>query len=137
MDAARAIPSMRTAHHVLVIDSSRKLNVLARTYRFYEYNALFSEAIGDTRRLASDGVNEPGPDEIARFISRPAYHMDQYVPVPVDLELRVTPADGTPGALRALRLLVLEALGSPSFGPEVSGLIEVRASPVAGSAPVP
>jgi len=135
IDAARTIPAMRTARHIRVIDSSTAFNALRRTYRFYEYNALFSEALGDTRRLASDGTHEPSEEEIGQFISRPAYHMDEYVPSPVDLELRVSSSHGFPGGLQILRLVVLEALGSPSFKPEVSRLIDVRATPVGGSPP--
>jgi hypothetical protein len=63
--------------------------------------------------------------------------MEQYVPVPVDLELRITPGDLAGGDLEAMRLLALEALGSRSFASEVGRLIEVRASPVAGAAPAP
>jgi hypothetical protein len=136
IDAARERPAMRTARHVTVIDSAKALNALRRTYRFYEYNALFSVAVGDTRRLASDGTNEPGPEEIDQFIARPAYHMGEYVPSPVDLELRVS-SDGPPGAPQVVRLLVLEALGSPSFESEVSRLIDVQATPAGGSAPAP
>jgi hypothetical protein len=133
IESARALPAMRAARHIRVIDSATAFNTLSRTYRFYEYNALFSEAMGDTRRLASLGGREPTREEIAQFIARPAYHMDQYVPSPVDLELQVSSDQGVPGGLQVLRLLVLEALGSPSFEHEVSRLIEVRATPVAGS----
>jgi hypothetical protein len=63
--------------------------------------------------------------------------MDQYIPSPVDLELQVSSSHGFPGGLQILRLLVLEALGSPSFEPEVSRLIDVRATPVVGPPPVP
>lgn len=137
IDAARTIPAMQTARHIRVIDSSTAFNALRRTYRFYEYNALFSEAMGDTRRLASDGANEPSLKEIGQFISRPAYHMGEYVPSPVDLELRVSSMHGFPGGLQVLRLVALEAVGSPSFEPEVSRLIDISASPVPGSPPVP
>jgi hypothetical protein len=137
IEAARAIPAIRAARHIRVIDTATDFNTLRRTYRFYEYNALFSEALGDTRRLASDGVNEPRPQDIDQFIARPAYHMGQYVPSPVDLELRVSTRDGYPGGLHILRLVALEALGSPSFVSEVSGLIDVQASPVVGSLPAP
>jgi hypothetical protein len=137
IDAARTIPEMRSARHIRVIDSTTSFNALRRTYRFYEYNALFSEALGDTRRLASDGTSEPGQVDIGQFIARPAYHMGQYVPSPVDLELRVSSIHGYPGGLQVLRLVVLEALGSPSFEAEVSRLIDVRASPVVGSPSIP
>jgi hypothetical protein len=137
IDAARTIPAVRTARHIRVIDSSTAFNALGRTYRFYEYNALFSVAIGDASRLVSDGVHEPGLKDIGQFISRPGYHMDEYVPSPIDLELVVSSPDGYPGGLQVLRLVVLEALGSPSFEAEVSRLIDVRAIPVVGSSPVP
>jgi hypothetical protein len=136
IDAARSIPAMRTARHIRVIDAATAFNTLRRTYRFYEYNALFSEALGDTGRLVSDGANEPRPEDIGQFISRPAYHMDRYVPSPIDLELRVS-SNGYPGGLQILRLVALEALGSPSFEPEVSRLIDVQATPIVGSLPVP
>ncbi len=135
--AARTIPEMRAARHIRVVDSATAFNALGRTYRFYEYNALFSVAMGNTRRLASDGTNEPSPEVIGFFISRPAYHMDQYVPSPVDLELRVSSRGGVPGVLEVLRLVALEALGSPSFEQEVSRLIDVEASPIAAPPPVP
>lgn len=137
MDAARTIPEIGTARHIKVIDSATEFDALRRKYRFYEYNALFSEAIGDARRLVSDGVNEPSEADIGQFIARPAYHMGQYVPSPVDLELQVSPSDGYPGMQETLRLIVLEATGSPSFGPEVSRLIDVSASPIVEPAPLP
>ena len=137
IDTVRTLPAMRDARHIRVIDSATGMNALRRTYRFYEYNALFSEALGDTRRLASDGISELSAEEIATFISRPGYHMGRYVPSPVDLELRVSPGGGSPGPLQVLRLVVLEALGSPSFESEVSGLIDVTAVPVVNSSPVP
>jgi len=137
IDAARTIPELRTAHHIRVIDDAQRLDALRRRYRFYEYNALFEQALGDTRRLASDGTDEPSADELSLFISRPAYHMEQYVPSPVDLELRVAPGDATGDGLEAARLLVLETLGSPSFDSEVARLIDVQATPAVGPAPVP
>lgn len=137
IDAARTTPEMRAARHILVLDDAKRLDALRRRYRFYEYNALFEQALGDTRRLASDGTDEPGADELSLFISRPAYHMERYVPSPVDLDLRVTPGDATGDGLDAIRLLVLETLGSPSFESEVARLIDVQASPAEGSAPVP
>lgn len=136
IEAARTVPEARTARHIRVVDDATELNALRRTYRFYEYNALFSEALGDTRRLVSEAASEPGEDEIAQFIARPAYRMDGYVPSPVDLELRISRGEASGAALDVLRLLVLEAAGSPSFDTEVARLIEVRASPV-GSLPVP
>ena len=137
IDAVRTIPEMRAARHIRVVDSATAFNALGRTYRFYEYNALFSVAMGDTRRLVSDGADEPSPEVIGYFISRPAYHMDQYVPSRVDLELRVSSEDGVPSVLQVLRLVAVEAFGSPSLEPEVSRLIDVEASPVAASPPVP
>jgi hypothetical protein len=133
IDAARAVPEVRAARHIRVVDAATGFDVLRRTYRFYEYNALLSEAMGDTSRLASDGVNEPTRATIDQYIARPAYHMDRYVPAPVDLELRVSSSGPLPGTLQVLRLVVLEALGSPSFDEEVSRLIDVRATPVVGS----
>lgn len=130
VEAARSMPAMQGARHIRVVDTATQFNALDRRYRFYEYNALFEAALGDQRRLASDATHEPGPADIGRFISRPAYRMGGYVPSPVDLELRVSAARGFPGELEVLRLVVLEALGSPSFLPEVSGLIEVRTAPV-------
>lgn len=137
IDAVRSIPAMQTARHIRVVDSATAFNTLDRTYRFYEYNALFSEAIGGTGRLASDPSNEPSPARLDLFVSRPAYHMGEYVPAPVDLELRVSAAAGLPDGFEVLRLVVLEILGSPSFEPEVSGLIDVTAVPVAAAGPVP
>jgi hypothetical protein len=136
IDAARTIPELRTARHIRVVDTATALNALRRTYRFYEYNALLSQALGDTRRLASSKAGEPSAGDLAEFIARPRYHMEEYVPSPVDLELRISPRDGPPGALEVLRLVVLEATGSPSFEAEVSRLIDVRATPV-GPVPAP
>lgn len=132
IEAARTLPEVRGARHIRVVNSATAFDALSRTYRFYEYNALFSEALGDTSRLTSEGANEPTLGTIDQFIARPGYHMDQYVPSPVDLELQVSSSGGVPGGLQILRLVVLEALGSPSFDQEVSRLIEVRATPVAG-----
>lgn len=137
IEAARTLPEMRTARHIRVVDEAIELDALRRHYRFYEYNALFSQALGGTSRLASSAANEPGEEEIGLFIPRPAYHMEQYVPSPVDLELRITPGDVAGGALPALRLLLLEATGSPQFAEEASRLIDVRATMVVGAASAP
>jgi hypothetical protein len=137
MEAARTIPAMQTARHIRITDDATALNALRRTVRFYEYNALFSQALGNTRRLASNGVNEPGPDEIGQFIPRPAYHMDGYVPSPVDLDLHVSLGQDPPSGLEIARLVVLEALGSSSFQTDVSRLIDVQAPPVIGSSSAP
>jgi hypothetical protein len=137
IDAVRTIPEARSARHIRIVDTATSFNALRRTYRFYEYNALFSQALGDERRLAADDATDPSGGNLARFIDRPAYHMGQYVPSPVDLELRVSVGNGSPGVMTVLRLVALEALGSSSFAPEVSRLIDVRATPVGGSTPVP
>jgi hypothetical protein len=137
IEAARTLPELRTARHIRVIDDATELDALRRHYRFYEYNAMFSEVIGDTRRLVSSAAGEPSDADIVLFIPRPAYHMEQYVPSPVDLELHITPGDITGGELQALRLLLLEALGSPSFGAEVARLVDVGAGPVGGAPPAP
>jgi hypothetical protein len=136
IEAARTIPEMRTARHIRVVDDATELDALRRHYRFYEYNALFSQALGGTSRLASSAEGEPSEEEIGLFIPRPAYHMEEYVPSPVDLELRVTPGDAGSGP-QALRLLVLEATGSPLFASEVARLIDVQAIPVPGAAVAP
>ena len=133
IETARGIPELQTARHVRMVDDATAFNTLRRRYRFYEYNALLSEAVGGTRRLASDGTDEPSPEEIGLFISRPAYRMGEYVPSPVDLELRVSAGEGLPGPLELLRLLGLEAVGSPSFETEGSRLIDVQVTPVVGS----
>jgi hypothetical protein len=135
IEAARTLPDMRTARHIRVVDAATAFNALRRTYRFYEYNALFSVALGDTRRLASSETDDPSADRLGDLIARPAYHMGEYVPSPVDLELRVT-SNGPPGAGQVLRLVLLEALGSPSFETEAARLIDVRAVPAA-AAPAP
>jgi hypothetical protein len=127
---ARDLPALKEARHIRVIDDATAFNTLRRTYRFYEYNALFSEALGDTRRLASLPGREPTPEELEEFVARPAYHMGQYVPSPVDLELRIEAADGVPGTLEVLRLIVAEATGSPTFGQDVDRLITVEATRV-------
>ena len=137
IDAARTVPELRAARHIRIVDDAKGFDALRRRYRFYEYNALFEQALGDTRRLASDGTDEPTGDELDLFISRPAYHMEQYVPSPVDLELRISPGDGTGGGLQTITLLVLEILGSPSFESEVGRLIHVQATPVQGSPAAP
>jgi hypothetical protein len=124
-----AIPEVRAAHHVRVVDEARSLDALRRTYRFYEYNALFSEALGDTTRLFAGRDSEPAPDALQAEIARPAYHMTGYVPGPVDLELRVRPGEARGGPLDMLRLVMLEATGSSSFGPEAARLIDVTAGP--------
>lgn len=134
MDAARTIPAIGTARHIAIVDSSGSLNAMRRTYRFYEYNALFSAALGDTRRLISDAKSEPAAADVASYIPRQAYHMGEYVPSPVDLQLGVAAAGGRPGWQQVLRLVVLEATGSSAFETEASRLITVTASPVAAAA---
>jgi hypothetical protein len=134
MQWARELPELQEARHIRVVDEATAFNTLRRTYRFYEYNALFSEALGDTRRLASLPGREPTPEELQDFIARPTYHMGQYVPSPVDLELRIEAADGVPGTLDVLRLIVAEATGSPSFDEDVAQLITVKATRVEATA---
>jgi hypothetical protein len=132
IESVRATPELQTARHVRVIDSATTFNAMRRTYRFYELNALFGEATGNMRRLVALADTEPRPEDLELFISRPGYHMGEYTPSPVDLELRVVPG-AIPHTLDVLRLVVLEAMGSPSFETDVSRLITVRASPVASA----
>lgn len=129
---ARDLPGLRDAKHIQVIDEARSLDALRRTYRFYEYNALLSVALGDTTRLVSRPGNEPSEERMPAFIARPGYHMGRYIPSPVDAELRVTRGDLTPRTVDLLRLVVAEATASASFEPEVKRLIEVRLTPVPG-----
>ena len=130
------LPEMAAARHIRIVDTATAFDALRRTYRFYEYNAIFETATGDERRLAALRGSEPDPAKIDLLIARPAYHMRGYVPSPVDLELRISPGE-RPGVLELLRLLGLEAVGSASFGPEVSKLIDIRATTIAtpGAAP--
>jgi hypothetical protein len=130
IDAARSIPAVRTADHIRVVDRATSFNTLRRTYRFYEYNALFSLALGDTRRLVAERTTDPSGGDLDRFIDHPAYHMGGYVPTPVDLELEVSAADSAPGPLTTLELVWQEAIGSPQFDSGVSRLIDVKAVPV-------
>jgi hypothetical protein len=132
IEAVRTSPELQAARHIRVVDSATAFNAMRRTYRFYELNGMFHEATGNTRRLVAVAGKEPPPGLIPLFIARPAYQMGEYVPTPVDLELRVSLADD-PGGFNVLRLVVLEAVGSPSFETEVSKLIDVRATPVAGT----
>jgi hypothetical protein len=133
MSETRDIPQARAARHIRIVDTAQDLDALRRRYRFYEYNALLSEALGGTWRLASDGVHEPGPDQLAQFVARPAYHMGRYVPSPIDLELRIT-SDRQPGILDVARLVIGELVGSSSFERDVDRLIDVTAVPVASPA---
>lgn len=135
IDAARLIPEVGSARHIRIVDTARSFNALRRTYRFYEYNALFSQAVGDEHRLVAERATDPSARNLGDFISHPAYHMSQYVPSPVDLELLVSAPSGSPGVLRVLELVALEALGSRSFQPGIGGLIDVRVLP--GSMPAP
>lgn len=130
--AVRATPELETARHIRVTDSASAFNALDRTYRFYELNALFQQATGNTRRLVELAGKGPATDDLEQFIERPAYHMGEYVPTPVDLELNVSAGD-SPHALDVLRLVILEVVDPPSFEMEVARLIEVRATPVAGA----
>ena len=132
VEAARELPALRTARHIRVVDDATALNTLRRSYRFYELNALLEMALGDTRRLASLEASDPTGDDLALFIARPAYHMGEYVPSPVDLELRLSASGGVPDPWQVLRLVALEAIGSPDFGSEARRLIEVEATPVGG-----
>jgi hypothetical protein len=129
---ARDLPDLRAARHIQVIDEARSLDALRRTYRFYEYNALLSVALGDTTRLASRPGNEPSEARLSAFIERPGYHMGGYVPSPVDAELRITKGDLTARTVDLLRLVVAEATASASFESEVKRLIEVHLTPLTG-----
>jgi hypothetical protein len=131
IEAVRTMPDLQTSRHIRVVDSATAFNAMQRTYRFYELNAMFLQATGNTRRLVALAGKEPSSELMELFISRPGYQMSEYVPSPVDLELRVSPGD-YPHGLDVLRLVVLEAVGSPSFETEVSKLIDVRTTPVSG-----
>jgi len=85
----------------------------------------------------AERAGDPSGGNLGPFIDRPAYHMEQYVPSPVDLQLTVSRAGGSPGILKTLDLVWLEAIGSPSFRPTVDGLIDVHATLVGGSNPAP
>jgi hypothetical protein len=130
IEAVRTTPALQTARHIRVVDSASVMNGMRRTYRFYELNALFREATGNTRRLVALEGREPDPDLIALFTSRPGYQMSEYVPSPVDLEVRISTGE-YPRGLDVLRLVVLEATGSPSFRAEVARVIEIGATPIA------
>ena len=129
MAAARQIPEMRNARHITVDDTTTGLDALRRRYRFYEYNALFGQALGDETRLVSDGVVEPAPEDLQTFIDRPEYHMTGYIPSPVDLKLQVSPGPADRGLLEVAHLLWLEAIGSPDFETDAARLLDVSATP--------
>jgi hypothetical protein len=137
VSAARTLPEVRAARHIRIVDDATALDAMRRNYRFYEYNALFEAALGDQGRLVAGPGGEPKAGDLGQFIARPAYHMAGYVPTPVDLELRVTAPEGRPGTVAVLRLMMLEAIGSPSFPGEVARLIELTPSPVEGAAATP
>jgi hypothetical protein len=130
---ARVLPELRDARHIRVIDDATRLDALRRTYRFYEYNALLSQALGDRRRFSSLTDREPSAEDLRDYISRPAYHMDEYVPGPVDHELRITPGEAQPGPLGLLSLLAAEAMDPLAFARDVRRLIEVEVAPVTGT----
>ena len=134
MQAAKSDPAIQAARHIRVTDAATGLNTLRRTYRFYEYNAIFAEALGDTTRLVAPAGRDPAAKDVATFIPRPAYHMGQYVPSPIDLDLAISMPRGKPGGLEVLRLVVLEAFDPLAFESEVSDLIEVDTVPVASAA---
>lgn len=127
VDAVRATPEVRTAMHIRIVDHAATLNAMRRAIRFYEYNALFEQATGDQRRLVATASQEPDLQRMDVFISHPSYHMTGYVPAPVDLELVLTSGHRRPGVPGVLGLVLLEAMGSPSFHAEVSRLIVVTA----------
>ena len=129
IEAARTMPELGRARHIRVADTATGFNAVRRTYRFYEWNALLSVAFGDEGRLAASKGTEPRPADLDLFISRPGYHMEGYVPTAVDFEVRIA-GGPRPGTVRVLDLVLLEAVGSPSFGPEVSNLIRVQGAPV-------
>lgn len=135
IDAARLIPEVGSARHIRIVDGARSLNALRRTYRFYEYNALFSQAVGDERRLVAERATDPSDRDLSDFISHPAYHMSQYVPSPVDLELKVSAGSGSPGLLRVFELVAFEALGSRSFQTGVGELVDVQVVTMGAPAP--
>jgi hypothetical protein len=58
--------------------------------------------------------------------------MTEYISVPADLKVWISPGD-TPGLLDTLELVVLEAVGSPSFETDVARLLEIRTTPAAGA----
>ena len=124
--AVPSTPEVRTARHIEIIDSATGFNALRRTYRFYEYNALFGLALGDTRRLVAERDKGPRPEDLSDVIAHPAYHMGEYVPTPVDLELRLTPGGTSPGVVQILRLVALEVLDPAAFQSEIGGLVHVE-----------
>ena len=132
IESVRSDPALQTARHIRVDDAASALNALRRTYRFYELNAIFEQATGTADRLVALRGREPAEADLDLLIARPAYHMGGYVRSPVDLEARITLGD-RPGLGEVVRLLVLEATGSPSFGAEVSRLIDVSVARVAGA----
>ena len=132
IEAVRTTAALQTARHIRVVDSASAMNAMRRTYRFYELNGMFREATGNTRRLVALAGREPDPDLLPSFIARPGYQMSEYVPLPVDLDVRITTGE-SPHGLDVLRLVVLEAVGAESFRTEVSTLISVRATPVSGA----
>ncbi len=133
MDTVRDLPDVRAAHHIRIVDQTRGLDALRRRIRFYEYNALLSQAFGDTSRLASEGSDEPAPDELAGYIARPAYHMDRYIPSSIDLELLIGHDGQPPDVLEVARLVVAEALGWPSFEHDVSRMVDLTPVQLPGS----
>jgi hypothetical protein len=133
IQAVRTTPELAGARHIVVTDGATSLNALRRTYRFYEYNALFGEALGGSDRLVT-GLPEPAPELLPRFIARPRYHMRDYQPTPPDRRIELTVGERA-GGLELLALLMLEATGSPDFGPEVARLVRIETSMVGGSVP--
>ena len=133
VDAVRATPEAAAAHHVRIDDRATALNALRRTYRFYEYGALFEEAIGGTARLVANADGEPAPKSLPLVVERPRYRLTGYQPAPVDLTLQIVPRDRA-GGLTALRLLALEATDSATYHAELARLIELRPA-AAGAVP--
>lgn len=127
IEAVRATPELQTARHIRVVDAAPAFNAMRRTYRFYELNAMFRLVTGNSRRLVALAGKDPRADQLPLFISRSAYQMDEYVPSPIDLDLRLSAGD-YPHGLDVLRLVFLEAVGSPDFATDVSRLIEVSAT---------
>jgi hypothetical protein len=123
----RASPDLHAARHIQVVDAAAGLNALRRTYRFYELNAMFERATGTQDRLVALRGRDVAAGDVQRFVARRMYHMTGYVASPVDLELRIA-TERAPHLLDVLRLVALEAIGSPSFETEVSRLIDLSAT---------
>jgi hypothetical protein len=132
--AVRAAPGVADARHIEVVDNASRLNAMHRVIRFYEWNALFEQALGGTDRLVAPKDKGPAPELLDRFIARPGFHMSDYRPTPVDLTIEIRPADRI-GFRRTANLLLLEWTGSPELASQLSGIVTLTPIPVTGSAP--